>query len=157
MKDKKIITIVSIVTVIILILILFIYLNTNKIIRTNKLTNQLESKDVLVIVKHIDKEKENGYLIYKNGNKYKYNLNKSEISLLNKKISEKKLNRIKQLIKQIDDTKVTTINTLVAIEEGTIIYVYNDNMKILIQDFYSNNYSEAATEIKSILKQEGIL
>ena len=157
MKDKKIITIVSIVTVIILILILFIYLNTNKIVRTNKLTNQLESKDVLVIVKHIDKEKENGYLIYKNGNKYKYNLNKSEISLLNKKISEKKLSRIKQLIKQIDDTKVTTINTSVAIEEGTIIYVYNDNMKILIQDFYSNNYSEAATEIKSILKQEGIL
>lgn len=156
MQEKKQIIIISIVTISILILVL-IFIGSNKIVRTNKLTNQLESKDALVIVKHIDKEKENGYLIYKNGNKYKYNLNKSEISLLNKKISEKKLNRIKQLIKQIDDTKVTTINTLVAIEEGTIIYVYNDNMKILIQDFYSNNYSEAATEIKSILKQEGIL
>lgn len=156
MQEKKQIIIISIVTISILILVL-IFIGSNKIVRTNKLTNQLESKDVLVIVKHLDKEKENGYLIYKNGNKYKYNLNKSEISLLNKKISEKKLNRIKQLIKQIDDTKVTTINTLVAIEEGTIIYVYNDNMKILIQDFYSNNYSEAATEIKSILKQEGIL
>lgn len=156
MQEKKQIIIISIVTISILILVL-IFIGSNKIVRTNKLTNQLESKDVLVIVKHIDKEKENGYLIYKNGNKYKYNLNKSEISLLNKKISEKKLSRIKQLIKQIDDTKVTTINTLVAIEEGTIIYVYNDNMKILIQDFYSNNYSEAATEIKSILKQEGIL
>lgn len=156
MQEKKQIIIISIVTISILILVL-IFIGSNKIVRTNKLTNQLESKDALVIVKHIDKEKENGYLIYKNGNKYKYNLNKSEISLLNKKISEKKLNRIKQLIKQIDDTKVTTINTLVAIEEGTIIYVYNDNMKILIQDFYSNNYSEAAIEIKSILKQEGIL
>ena len=156
MQEKKQIIIISIVTISILILVL-LFIGSNKIVRTNKLTNQLESKDVLVIVKHVDKEKENGYLIYKNGNKYKYNLNKSEISLLNKKISEKKLNRIKKLIKQIDDTKVTTINTLVAIEEGTIIYVYNDNMKILIQDFYSNNYSEAATEIKSILKQEGIL
>lgn len=156
MQEKKQIIIISIVTISILILVL-IFIGSNKIVRTNKLTNQLESKDVLVIVKHIDKEKENGYLIYKNGNKYKYNLNKSEISLLNKKISDNKLNKIKQLIKQIDETKVTTINTLVAIEEGTIIYVYNDNMKILIQDFYSNNYSEAATEIKSILKQEGIL
>lgn len=156
MQNKNQIIVISIVTAIILLIVLT-FINSNKIVRTVPLTNQLESKEILINIKKIDENKENGYLIYQNGNKYKYDLNSSKISLLKEKVSSNNLKRIKKLISQIDESKKDTINTLVPLTKGTIIYAYDNNMKILIKDLYNDNYSDASEEIKLILKEEGLL
>jgi len=101
-----------------------------------------------------EKIKEEGCYIYNNGVVQKYNkINNIEAYI--KTLSKEEIEELIELIKEIDKAAIITKNTLNPITEGRIIVVYNleKREKILIQDFYSENYSEASVKIRQLLKK----
>lgn len=101
--------------------------------------------------------KDKGYIIFDNGLIQEYN-NISKTKTNKKQLDEEKLNEIKEQIELVDETKVNTIYTSIAVTSGMNIYVYNlEGKKIMLKDFYSTNYSDAANTIMDILKDYNLL
>jgi len=104
-----------------------------------------------------DKKIDQGFIIYCNGSIEQYDDINNERKII-KILKQKEINNLLELIQNIDENKLSTINTIVAIPKGQIIKVYNtEKEEITIQDFYSNNYSDATEKIKKFLKKENLL
>jgi len=113
--------------------------------------------DMIIKIENIENQKNNGYAIYANGVIEKQNYISGKVGKKGE-LSKKQLEKILKLVNEIDESKVNTIMTSVAITEGQTITVYNSNKKkIIIKDFYNTNYSDAANQIIEILEDKNLL
>ena len=122
-----------------------------------------DKSGVLIKVQYLDdgtvsmEKKDDGYIIYKSGLIEKYD-NIKETKENMKKISQDDLNNILKLVDEIDESKVMTMYTVDAVDSGNIILVYNSSGKeVMIENFYSDNYSDAARQIYNILDDNDLI
>lgn len=162
MIDIKKVILGFIVGIIVLVIIIcaFILINEN----TEKTQNQ-EIENIIIKIENLEYKddkfkklnKDNGYIVYDNGLIQEYN-NITKTQKNKKQLSDEEIKEVKKQIELVDERKVITINTVVAVTSGLKIFVYSSEGKeIILKDFYSDNYSDASEKIIKILKINNLL
>ena len=165
--NKKALIVICILVVIIIGLAIYCIMNQNYggnyTAEATNVVYTLDTDSELVNIQIIDSgvnsgdKVDAGLIIYRSGLVKRYN-NILETEENVKVIPEEDINNIIKLIDKVDESKVTTILTEIAVESGMIIHVYNsEGRKIMLCDFYSNNYSDATEQIYNILKNNNII
>lgn len=146
------------ILIIIVAIIITIGVNfTIKEMINNENERNIDNGDMIIKIENIKNESNNGYVIYKSGIIEKQNYISGKVKKEDK-LSKNQLTNLLKLVNEIDESKVYTINTLVAVTEGQIITIFSSNTnKIIIKDFYSSNYSDAAKQIIEILEEKKLL
>lgn len=146
------------ILIIIVAIIITIGVNfTIKEMINNEDERNIDNGDMIIKIENIKNESNNGYVIYKSGIIEKQNYISGKVKKEDK-LSKNQLTNLLKLVNEIDESKVHTINTLVAVTEGQIITIFSSNTnKIIIKDFYSSNYSDAAKQIIEILEEKKLL
>lgn len=162
MIDIKKVILGFIVGIIVLVIIIcaFTLINEN----TEKAQNQ-ETENIIIKIQNLEYKddkfkklnKDNGYIVYDNGLIQEYN-NITKTQKNKKQLSDEEIKEVKKQIELVDERKVITINTVVAVTSGLKIFVYSSEGKeIILKDFYSDNYSDASEKIIKILKINNLL
>ena len=162
MIDIKKVILGFIVGIIVSVIIIcaFILINEN----TEKAQNQ-ETENIIIKIENLEYKddkfkklnKDNGYIVYDNGLIQEYN-NITKTQKNKKQLSDEEIKEVKKQIELVDERKVITINTAVAVTSGLKIFVYSSEGKeIILKDFYSDNYSDASEKIIKILKINNLL
>lgn len=104
---------------------------------------------------YVAEEKKHDYIIYSNGIIEQSGTGNENIKGA---LQEKKLEIIKELVEEIDESKIHSVPTLLPVSSGQIITVYNSEKRgIKIKDANTYNDSEAAKKIIEILDTENLL
>ena len=163
--NKKAIIVICVLLVIIIGLAIYCIINQyhEKDYTTEIYNSNFDAESELVHIQIIDSgvysgnEVDAGLIIYGSGLVKRYN-NILETEDNVKVISQEDINSLVKLVNEIDESKVTTMMTEIAVESGMVIHVYNsEGRKIMLCDFYSYNYSDATEQINNILKNNNII